>query len=399
MTLATGSILQNGKYFIQKVLHQSDFGLTYQAMHTYLEQPVILQSYNDALQRHDRFDYLRQLFMEEARRRVHQQPPAAAPSADLIILDGFEENGLPYIVIAQQPGQTLPKLRDWLPLTKIIVAQSPETALTHSQPHPEMLASPQTPTPDPVAVERSSDMVNISIQEQSRTAAAEESSGGGWTPPPRVIEHHPSDAPLHKLSSTFTQVPSKPLKKRSVIPLALVAIATLGGIAGASLGWIIRFQPSSAVTSEDPIQPSLLNLGSDQSFPPLDDWPISETQDLTPSAGSWREPISVPDPSVLDIPEPELEPLPEFSQEDLPENLFDKEPEPLVPDTPDLPPVDEDKDPPLPEPNPPAIDPAPVAPPADPILPPPPDDSRSLPSPEPPPAPISAGDFPEPTMQ
>jgi hypothetical protein len=444
MALATGSTLQNGKYFIQKVLHQSDFGLTYQAMHTYLEQTVIVQSYNDSLQSHDRFDYLRQLFMEEVRRRVHRKSPSSDQPSDkssdnspvLTILDGFEEDGLPYIVMQQTPGQTLPQLRDWLPLTKIIMA-SPSHHESPDMQHGtfDELAALQTPTPDPVAIEHSPEQAHdrsahtdlLNGQGNGSTvgstgappAITEPPSVGapGWTPPPQVI-HQPvqsstifnerPDLAGQGQPSRAIAVAAKPRKGRWVLPVALLTVASLGGVAGASLGWILRFQPVAATTSGESIQPPILNLGNDQSFPPTEDWPISEADDFTPTGGgAWREPVSIPDRSPrLNIPEPEPEIVPDFPQENLQEGLFDKAPEePASPDSDEsITPPGDDKISPFPSPAPAPLEPSPAAPESAPLPDPvpltPPDASGSLPIPAPSsPSALSAEDFPEPTMQ
>ncbi|NJN88876.1 MAG: hypothetical protein HC881_24580 [Leptolyngbyaceae cyanobacterium SL_7_1] len=120
MTLTAGSTLQNGKYVIGSTLHQSDFGVTYQATHAYLQQPVIVQTFNECLRDHSNFVQLCQLFLEEVRHRTSTNATQVFK-----VLDGFEEAGMPYVVLQPNPDHAYPKLRDWLPLTRLIVKQPP----------------------------------------------------------------------------------------------------------------------------------------------------------------------------------------------------------------------------------------------------------------------------------
>ncbi|NJL22744.1 MAG: hypothetical protein HC895_21070 [Leptolyngbyaceae cyanobacterium SM1_3_5] len=83
MILTAGAKLQNGKYLIQSLLHQTDASISYRAMHTSLNHPVVIHTLNPSLQQSPRFDLLRQQFLAT----VKQGQLKGA-----IVRDCFEEN-------------------------------------------------------------------------------------------------------------------------------------------------------------------------------------------------------------------------------------------------------------------------------------------------------------------
>jgi hypothetical protein len=76
MNLTAGATLQNHKYVIQKLLRQSDLGITYEAQHAYLAQTVALQTFNETVRQRSDFEQLRQQFLSKVRSIV-QQPKAS----------------------------------------------------------------------------------------------------------------------------------------------------------------------------------------------------------------------------------------------------------------------------------------------------------------------------------
>ena len=130
MTLEAGATLQNGRYIIQSVLAESSLDITYEALHAYLNQTVYIKS----LQEKHRFPN------DEASIRQHFSHQAAlfaqSTNAHLVsIVDGFEEDGLPFLVFNPTQGQTLAVwLQDghWLPSNEAIALIRPLVDAIHS---------------------------------------------------------------------------------------------------------------------------------------------------------------------------------------------------------------------------------------------------------------------------
>jgi hypothetical protein len=109
MSLTAGTSLQSGKYIIQSVLDQRDFGITYQATHAYLDQSVILQTLERNPTDPEKLARFQQQFLDGVRRLSkgeHSYPGK--------VLDYFVEAQLPYVVLEYVAGQPLPKVLDWL---------------------------------------------------------------------------------------------------------------------------------------------------------------------------------------------------------------------------------------------------------------------------------------------
>ncbi len=105
MNLTTGTSLQNGKYILNATLGQGGFGITYRATHTYLGQPVVIKTLNYSWRYHTDFKKFGQEFIAEARRVTKCQHPNIVK-----VLDFFEENNLPFIVMEYIPGVTLDEI-------------------------------------------------------------------------------------------------------------------------------------------------------------------------------------------------------------------------------------------------------------------------------------------------
>lgn len=102
MTLTAGATLQNGRYSIQSIWVDTAIDLTYQARHTYLEQPVHLKSVPESL--------WKEIMTADDRQGFHQRSTFFAQSTNphlVRIIDGFEENGVPFLVFKPVTGQSL----------------------------------------------------------------------------------------------------------------------------------------------------------------------------------------------------------------------------------------------------------------------------------------------------
>ncbi len=105
MNVRAGTLLNNGKYAIEATLGQGYFGATYRATHGQLWQPVILKSLGDSLLSHpNRNEFARQ-FVEQARQLARCQHPNLPR-----VLDLFEEQGQPFLVLDYIPGTSLSDL-------------------------------------------------------------------------------------------------------------------------------------------------------------------------------------------------------------------------------------------------------------------------------------------------
>ncbi|MBD2122181.1 serine/threonine-protein kinase [Trichocoleus sp. FACHB-262] len=102
MNLATGTVLQNGKYVVEAILGQGGFGITYRAHHAYFDQPVVIKVLHENLRRHADFAQFQQQFIAEARRVARCQHPNIVR-----VFDFFEEGSLSFIVMDYIPGDTL----------------------------------------------------------------------------------------------------------------------------------------------------------------------------------------------------------------------------------------------------------------------------------------------------
>ena len=105
MNLTPGTVLQRGKYRIDKVLGTGGFGITYQANDTYLAQTVTLKTLNDNLHQHPNFAKFQQQFIAQAHRFSWCQHPNIAR-----VLDFFEEGGLCFVVMEYVAGPNLAQL-------------------------------------------------------------------------------------------------------------------------------------------------------------------------------------------------------------------------------------------------------------------------------------------------
>ncbi|PSB16113.1 serine/threonine protein kinase [Phormidesmis priestleyi ULC007] len=102
MKLKPGSTLQGGKYLLNQVLGEEGFGATYLATQTLLNQAVVIKTLDASLQVTRSFPHLHQRFVEETRLLARSQHPSIVR-----VLDFFQEENLPFLVMEHVPGQTL----------------------------------------------------------------------------------------------------------------------------------------------------------------------------------------------------------------------------------------------------------------------------------------------------
>ncbi|HEY9628478.1 MAG TPA: hypothetical protein V6C84_14350 [Coleofasciculaceae cyanobacterium] len=309
MTLTVGETLQNSKYLVEGVLSQSDFGITYQAQHALLDQPVFLQALNDTVRQRSDFTSLRQQFML-AVRSLSQRSDA------LRVLDCFEENDLPYVVFQANPGQMPPHLGDWLtlppePFTPEALSEAKEKKAQEvlSSSVAELQVSGNTPdssTAPTLAAEAVAPIPSVSMPEQIPVAVPEQipvTSPATLAVAPKVPQEHeliqkPELAREPELTreiklpqihsaahngTTGRSHPIAPLQRRSRVPLLAATLVGLG--LGAGAGVALRFQP----VADTQRPPSL--FGREQTFPAQGDWPITEIPNQFSSEPAIEEPL------------------------------------------------------------------------------------------------------------
>ena len=67
MNSLVGKTLQGGKYSLEKELGRGGFGITYKAIHHFLDQVVVIKTLNESLQEHPEFPRFQRRFQDEAR--------------------------------------------------------------------------------------------------------------------------------------------------------------------------------------------------------------------------------------------------------------------------------------------------------------------------------------------
>lgn len=97
-----GRTLQDGKYTLEEEIGRGGFGVTFRAIHHYLNQAVVIKTLNESLHRHPNFSEFQRKFQDEARRLALCIHPNIVRVSDF-----FTEAGVPYMVMEYIPGQTL----------------------------------------------------------------------------------------------------------------------------------------------------------------------------------------------------------------------------------------------------------------------------------------------------
>jgi len=105
MTLMAGATLQHGKYTIQTVLEQNEWGITYQALQVDLAQIVVVQTLNLPASPASDLDQ----FLATVRQRL-----SPLPNPQVSVLECFIESNLLFIVLKHAEGGLDLDLRNWL---------------------------------------------------------------------------------------------------------------------------------------------------------------------------------------------------------------------------------------------------------------------------------------------
>jgi eukaryotic-like serine/threonine-protein kinase len=102
MKLRTGATLQAGKYLLGQALGNEGVSVTYLATQTLLKQPVVIKALDPSLQVIQSFTPLRNRFTKETCLLACNQHPSLVR-----VLDFFQEEDLPFLVMEFVPGRTL----------------------------------------------------------------------------------------------------------------------------------------------------------------------------------------------------------------------------------------------------------------------------------------------------
>jgi serine/threonine protein kinase len=102
MNSLVGKTLQGGKYSLEKELGRGGFGITYKAIHHFLDQVVVIKTLNESLQEHPEFPRFQRRFQDEARALALCVHPNIVRISDF-----FVEAGWPYMVMDYVAGPTL----------------------------------------------------------------------------------------------------------------------------------------------------------------------------------------------------------------------------------------------------------------------------------------------------
>lgn len=105
MNLTAEAVLNNGKYVLDTKLGQGVFGITYRATNTKSGQPVVIKTLAGSLRDSPNFERFRQRLQVGARLLASCKHPNL-----VLMLDYFEDDGCPYLVMDYIPGQTLDQL-------------------------------------------------------------------------------------------------------------------------------------------------------------------------------------------------------------------------------------------------------------------------------------------------
>ena len=102
MNSLVGKVLQGGKYTLEEPIGQGGFGVTFRAIHHYLNQTVVIKTLNPTTQSNPQYAEFEQQFRDEARRL------AACVHPNIVrVNDFFIEDNVPYLVMDYIPGQNL----------------------------------------------------------------------------------------------------------------------------------------------------------------------------------------------------------------------------------------------------------------------------------------------------
>lgn len=368
MSLTVGTPLQNGKFVIKAILHQSDFGVTYQAAYSLINHPLILQSFNEAVRQRSDFEPLRQKFLQEVLL-------SSQPSEIVSVIDCFEENGMPFVILAASE-QSIPRLGDWfeIPLETSVSEMTQPTTQASTLKAALATAFPETPSQEvssavPIASASTEQTRTEKIERTEETAIAN-AEPVAFAPtevrvaPPSVLKSFPlsNQATNGSTKGVTVLISEQSLKPKKWMPLALMMTALIAGFGGVGLGLALRFKPTPQGNT-----PSTINsgwFGREQSFPPQQEWPITETPNLYPPSSAFEQPLDQPSPVVRGSSIPTVQPTTGYTPPPgyvpptgytPPAQLIPPNYEPAPPGIADYPPPTSDPAPPI-EPVAPAVD-------------------------------------------
>ncbi len=307
MSLTVGTTLQNGNFVIEAILHQSDFGVTYQAAHPSISRPIVLQSFNEVLRQRSDFDQLRQKFLQEVLLFSKQ------PSDTVQVIDCFEESGMPFVVLQSVADQSVPPLSRWLeipveapveeiaqPTAEASALKAVATAFPEASPEATIVTAPIASAP--VAEEKTEEMAIANAEELVPVPAA------AIAAPPPILQSFPLPGyATHGFRTGVTVSVSEQKKPRKWMPLALVMTALITGFGGLGLGLALRFKPTPQANNTSSLSPSW--FGQEQSFPPRQEWPITESPNLYPPSSTFEQPSYQPSPPVRESGIPRVQPF------------------------------------------------------------------------------------------
>ncbi|WAL62516.1 serine/threonine-protein kinase [Thermocoleostomius sinensis] len=327
MELTVGTTLQGNKYVVQEVLNQTEQEITCKATHIYLEQAVILQTFNPALQQQETFAPLKQQFMAGVRSIAKQARPP------LQVLDYFEENGLPFVVVPLSSSP--PTLDNWLkaPTPPTDLAVMPNTGSERSVELTATLPSSSTSsstsmTVAPIVESGAVTNARAVVHQPVATETAQfndgdtalNSSTRSHTYEPIIFHPTPRSNTATQVIATKTEdntgrprsLSSQP---KSKFPILLMVIAVTSGLVGVGTGFALRFAPAMQNPGKTP---RLGFLQRQQSFPAEGSWPIQRRpvytvpeptleQPLYRAAPptDYRDPTFMPSPSFDSVPDSE----------------------------------------------------------------------------------------------
>jgi hypothetical protein len=346
MSLTVGTTLQNGNFVIKAILHQSDFGVTYQAAHPSTNRPIILQSFNEILRQRSDFKQLRQKFLQEVLLFSKQ------PSDTVQVIDCFEEDGMPFVVLESDSDQSIPRLSHWLEIP--IEAPDQETAqptteeastlagalaaaFPESSSEAAIIAAPIAPAP---VVETKTEEIAIANAEELAPVPAE-----AIATPPRILQPLPPDYANSSRNGVTVFVSEQSSKPRKWMPLALTMTALVTGFGGLGLGIALRYKPTPQ--SNDTSSLSSGWFGREQSFPPQQEWPITETPNLYSPSSAFEQRPYQSSPSIRESGIPRVQPSTDYIP---PAHLSPPDYQPAAPGIADYPPATPDPLPSIPAP-------------------------------------------------
>jgi len=307
MSLTVGTTLQNGNFVIEAILHQSDFGVTYQAAHPFINRPIVLQSFNEALRQRRDFDQLRQKFLREVLLFSKQ------PSDTAQVIDCFEENGMPFVVLGATPDQSVPHLSDWLeipieesaqeaiqPTTKTSTLKA---ALAAAFPEAPVEATVITPpiAPAPIAEIRTEEITLADAKELAPVLTEAIAA-----PSPILTSLPLPDHATNGSRKGVTVLVSQSPKPKKWMPLALMMTALITGFGGVGLGLALRFKPTPQGNNTNSLSSGW--FGREQSFPPQQEWPITENPILYSPSSAFEQPLQ-PSSPVRESGTPTIQPF------------------------------------------------------------------------------------------